>query len=91
MTDHMTPSATVPSPAAVSQPRSVKVASSIRAVVVVVVVAIVRQHTMSNPNGLDRKDRIPSPSSSRGNVVDHDAPHGNDPSFRSAQCKPQRL
>ncbi|KAH0839796.1 hypothetical protein J3R83DRAFT_741 [Lanmaoa asiatica] len=35
---------------------------------------------MSNTNGLDtlidRKDRIPSPSSSRGNVVDHDAPHG---------------
>lgn len=34
---------------------------------------------MSNTNGLDtinRKDRMPSPSSSRGNVVDHDAPHG---------------
>jgi erythrocyte band 7 integral membrane protein len=37
---------------------------------------------MSNFNGpqsIDRKDRIPSPSgstSSRGNVVDHDAPHG---------------
>jgi len=27
-------------------------------------------------NTIDRKDRIPSPSSSRGNVVDHDAPHG---------------
>ncbi|KAI9574810.1 hypothetical protein HD554DRAFT_2233233 [Boletus coccyginus] len=26
-------------------------------------------------NTIDRKDRIPSPSSSRGNVVDHDAPH----------------
>jgi len=33
---------------------------------------------MSNTNGLDsidRKNRIPSPSSSHGNVVDHDAPH----------------
>lgn len=28
---------------------------------------------MSN---MDRKDRQPSPSSSRGNVVDHDAPPG---------------
>ena len=27
-------------------------------------------------NGLDRKDRIPSPSSSHGNVVDHDAAGG---------------
>jgi regulator of protease activity HflC (stomatin/prohibitin superfamily) len=30
-----------------------------------------------NGNGVDRKDRIPSPaSSSQRNVVDHDAPHG---------------
>ncbi|KAF9238784.1 hypothetical protein BU15DRAFT_88231 [Melanogaster broomeanus] len=36
---------------------------------------------MSDANGLstvDRKDRNPSPSSSRGNVVDHDAPHVTD-------------
>jgi len=30
---------------------------------------------MSNATNVDRKDRVPSPSSSRGNVVDHDAPH----------------
>ena len=39
---------------------------------------------MSNTNGLDsidRKNRIPSPSSSHGNVVDHDAPPGANPSL----------
>lgn len=34
-------------------------------------------------SALDRKDRQPSPSSSRGNVVDHDAPPGK-PSRRTA-------
>ncbi|KIJ69924.1 hypothetical protein HYDPIDRAFT_121111 [Hydnomerulius pinastri MD-312] len=46
---------------------------------------------MSNTNGLDtidRKDRIPSPSgsgSSRGNVVDHDAPHAVTEEFTASK------
>lgn len=27
-------------------------------------------------NGVDRKDRVPSPNSSNRNVVDHDSPNG---------------
>jgi len=41
---------------------------------------------MSNANGLDtidRKVRLPSPSSSHGNVVDHDAPHVTEESSTS--------
>ncbi|KAF9067637.1 hypothetical protein BDP27DRAFT_1225512 [Rhodocollybia butyracea] len=34
-------------------------------------------------NGVDRKDRIPSPASdSHRNVVDHEAPHGTSPLSR---------